>query len=126
MAFEKGNTYGKGRVKGSKNKKTIAKESLAKLTEIGINPLETSKEIIDSLIQDTELKNSEKLNLLSTMTSLFKYELLTRESEIKLDELQRENEDLLEENKELRETFIGTPQELLKKLKEQKEEINND
>jgi predicted nuclease with TOPRIM domain len=121
MAFEKGNTYGKGRVKGSKNRKTIAKESLEKLTEIGINPLETSKEIIDSLVKDTELKNSEKLNLLSTMTSLFKYELLTRESEIKLDELQQENEELLEENKELRETFIGSPQDLLKKLKEENE-----
>ena len=124
MAFEKNNTYGKGRAKGSKNKKTIAKESLEALTEIGINPLETSKEIIDSLVKDTDLKNSEKLNLLSTMTSLFKYQLLTRESEIKLDELQQENEELLEENLSLKDNFYGSPQDLLKSLNKKLEEEN--
>ncbi|WP_324172279.1 hypothetical protein [Sulfurimonas sp.] len=122
MGFEKGNTYGKGRAKGSQNKKTIAKESLNRLTQIGINPLSTSKALIDNLVANTELKNSEQLQLLNTMTSLFKYELLTRESEIKLDELQQENEELSKENKELKENFVGTPLELLKELKKDKEE----
>ena len=126
MGFEKNNTYGKGRKTGSKNKKTIAKESLNRLTEIGIFPLEVSKEIISSLVADTELKNSEKLSLLSTMTNLFKYELLTRESEIKLDELQQENEDLKEENQELKESFVGSPLELLKSLKKENNNDEND
>lgn len=117
MAFEKGNTYGKNTKRG-KGKKTIAKESLESLHKIGINPLETSKEIIDSLVNNTDLKNNEKLNLLSILTSLYKYELLTRAEEIKLDELQQENEILKEENQELN-NFIGTPQELLQKLKEE-------
>lgn len=123
MGFEKNNTYGQGRKTGSKNKKTIAKESLNRLTEIGIFPLEVSKEIISSLVADTELKNSEKLSLLSTMTNLFKYELLERKDEIKLDELTKEVEELKDENKELKENFVGTPMELLKSLKK---ENNND
>jgi len=128
MAFLPGNTYGKGRIPGSKNKKTIAKESLNQLQSIGINPLETSKEIINSLVNNTELKNSEKLNLLNTMTSLFKYQLLTRAEEIKLDELQTEIQELEQENQQLKDEqnliFQGSPQDLLDHLK--KETTKND
>jgi len=128
MAFLPGNTYGKGRKPGSKNKKTIAKESLNKLEEIGITPLETSKEIINSLVNNTELKNNEKLQLLNTMTSLFKYQLLTRAEEIKLDELQNEIIELENENQQLKDEqnliFQGSPQDLLEHLK--KETTNND
>ena len=99
MTFEKGNTFGKGRKSGSKNKKTIVKESLDKLNKIGITPLETSKSIIDKLVEDTELSNKEQIQLLSVMTSLYKYELLTRSEEIRLDELQKENILISEENK---------------------------
>ena len=119
MGFKKNNTFGQGRKKGSKNKKTIVKESLNKLNEIGINPLTTSKELIDQLIKDTEITNKDKLALLGTMTHLFKYELLTRAEEIKLDELQQENEVLTDENKNLKE-FIGTTNELLEQLKKEK------
>ena len=125
MTFEKGNTFGKGRKSGSKNKKTIAKESLNRLAEIGIFPLEVSKEIISSLVENSELKATEKLNLLSTMVGLFKYELLERKDEIKLFELQEENEELTKENIELKESFIGTPLDLLKSLKKDNEEENN-
>ena len=113
--FEKGNTYGKGRPRGSKNKRTIAFESLKNLTDVGINPLQTSKTLIEQLVKDTDLKNSDKLNLLSTMTNLFKYQLLTRAEEIRLFELTQENEEL----KEKIDTFIGTPQDLLRKLEEE-------
>ena len=116
MGFKKGNLHGQGRVKGSKNKKTIIKESLDLLNKNGITPLVTSKEIIDSLVQNSELKPSEQIQLLNTMTSLFRYELLTRSEEIKLDELQKENVDLQEENKKLKNDFIGTPLELLKQI----------
>ena len=116
MGFKQGNKHGKGRVNGSKNKKTIVKESLDRLNKIGITPLQTSKEIIDKLVQDTELSNKEQIQLLSVMTSLYKYELLTRSEEIKLDELQKENIDLIEENKKLKDNFVGDTQDLLKHL----------
>lgn len=121
--FKPNNNHGKGRIAGSKNKKTIAKESLLALETIGINPLETSKSLIDNLINNTDLKNSEQLQLLSTMTNLFKYQLLTRAEEIKLDELQIEIQDLQQENKSLKENpyFVGTNQELLEELKKTKE-----
>ena len=122
MSFTKGNKLSTGRPKGSKNKRTIAFESLKSLSDIGITPLQTSKTLIDSLVQDTELKNSEKLQLLGTMTSLFKYQLLSRSDEIRLDELQEENNDLEEQNKILLEEkasyFIGTSDDLLKTLQE--------
>ena len=125
MAFEKGNTYGKGRVKGSKNRKTIIKESLNKLKEIGINPLRVSKELIDTLTANTEMSNKEKISLLGLMTSLFKYELLERKDEIKLDELLEENEVLAKENEDLKLNFIGTPAELLESLKNSVEDDKN-
>ena len=122
MGFTKGNKLSTGRPKGSKNKRTIAFESLKSLSDIGITPLQTSKTLIDSLVQDTELKNSEKLQLLGTMTSLFKYQLLSRSDEIRLDELQEENNNLEEQNKILLEEkasyFIGTSDDLLKTLQE--------
>jgi len=122
MGFTKGNKLSSGRPAGSKNKKTIAFESLKSLSDIGITPLETSKFLINSLVQDTELKNSEKIQLLSTMTSLFKYQLLSRAEEIRLDELQQENNELEEQNKALQQEkdtyFCGTPEQLLKTLQE--------
>lgn len=123
MPFLPNNTHGKGRIPGSKNRKTIVKESFNQLQEIGITPLETSQDLILSLTNSTELKNSEKLNLLSTMTNLFKYQLLTRAEEIKLDELQNEIEELAEENQQLKDEknliFQGSPQELIQHLKKE-------
>jgi len=119
MGFKKGNTYGT-KTKRGKAKKTIAYESLAKLNSIGITPLETSKKLIDKLIQNDELKNTEQLQLLNTMTNLFKYEMITRAEEIKLDELQKENEVLQNENNLLKDNFIGTPLELLQQIQGEK------
>ena len=114
--FEKGNKFG-GRPIGSRNKKTIATESLQALNLIGINPIETSKILIDGLVNNTELSNKEQISLLSVMSSLWKFSLLTRAEEIRLDELQHEKEILQVENQNLKD-FIGTPDELLKQLKE--------
>ena len=113
--FEKGNTYSKGRPKGSKNKKTIAKESLNTLNKIGINPMKVSKQLIDALVQNTELSNKDQIALLNSMTSLYKYQLLTRAEEIRLDELMQENEEIKQENEQLK-RFVGTPQDLMKEL----------
>lgn len=119
MGFEKGNAYGKGRVKGSKNKKTIAKESISKLNEIGISPVTISNEIIESLLNNEELSIKEQILLLQTTSSLFKYEILTKSEKLKMELLLKENIDLKEEVKELT-NFIGTPLELLNKIKEDK------
>ena len=115
MGFKKGNTYGT-KTKRGKAKKTIAYESLAKLNDIGITPLETSKKLIDKLVQNNELKNTEQLQLLNTMTNLFKYEMITRAEEIKLDELQNEIEVLQNENNLLKDEFVGDTQDLLRHL----------
>jgi len=124
MAFEKGNTHGKGRPKGSLNKKTIIKNSLEKINEVGLTPLDTSKEIIDSLLNNKEIDINQKIKLLSVTTNLIKYELLTMSEIANLDEVILENEKLKEENEILKSNFVGTTQDLLKKLK--KEEIIND
>lgn len=120
MGFEKGNTYGKYTKRG-KGKKTIIFESLEKLNKIGITPLATSKELIENLLDSKELSNKERLNLLGILTSLFKYEMLTRSEEIKLDELQKENEELITKNEQLTKTIIAdSTADLLKQLKEEK------
>lgn len=118
MGFEKGNQHGK-KTKRGKAKKTIIKESLDRLQEIGITPLQNSKTIIDNLLAQEDLSVKDSLNLLTILTSLYKYELLTRAEEIKLDELLQENEELINENQELKQIF-DSPQDLLKKLKEEK------
>ena len=46
--FQKGNKLG-GRKPGSLNKKTIVRESLERLNDVGITPLETTNEILNSL-----------------------------------------------------------------------------
>lgn len=120
MGFQKGNTYGKNTKRG-KAKKTIVYESLEQLKSIGITPLETSKELIENLLSNKELSNKEKLNLLTILTSLFKYQLLSRADEVKLDELQKENEELITKNEQLTNTIIAdSTEDLLKQLKEEK------
>ena len=118
MGFQKCNDFGKKSKRG-KGKKTIVFESLDKLNKIGITPLQTSKDIIESLVNNSELSNKEQLSLLGIMTSLYRYELLTRSEEIKLDELQKENEELLSKNEQLNKTIISdSTQDLLKQLQE--------
>jgi predicted HTH domain antitoxin len=121
--FQKGNTYGQGRPKGSKNKKTIVKESLERLNEVGITPLETTNEILSSLLNNSETSIDQKIKLLGVTTGLLKYELLTRSEEIKYDELLTENEELKQKNKELTDSketyFTGSPQDLLEELKKE-------
>lgn len=121
--FLKGNTYGQGRPKGSKNKKTIVKESLERLNEVGIKPLETTNEILSSLLNNKDTSIDQKIKLLGVTTSLLKYELLTRSEEIKYDELLTENLELKEKNQELKDSkdtyFTGSPQDLIKELKKQ-------
>ena len=112
MGFEKGNTYGTTTKRG-KGKKTIAMESLKKLNEIGITPLETSNDLINGLLNNKDMTIDNKLKLLNITSSMFKYSLLTRSDEIKMDELQNENEILLEENQNLE----LTTKELLNQLK---------
>lgn len=118
MGFTKGNKHGKGRIKGSQNKKTVAFESLDKLKAVGIEPLTTAKEIITKLLNNNDLSIKESISLLGIMTNLFKYELITRVEEIKFDELLKENEELQTENIVLNEIIADSPKELLLKLKE--------
>ena len=117
--FKKGNKFGKGRPAGSKNKKTIVKESLERLNEVGITPLETTNEILNSLLKNDDISIDQKIKLLNVTTGLLKYELLTREQEVKYDELMTENELLEQENNKLKESFIGDTKDLLKHLQEQ-------
>ncbi len=117
--FKKGNKFGKGRPAGSKNKKTIVKESLQRLNEVGITPLETTNEILNSLLKNTDITIDQKIKLLNVTTGLLKYELLTREQEVKYDELMTENDQLKQENSRLKESFIGDTKDLLKHLQEQ-------
>ena len=116
--FQKGNKLG-GRKPGSLNKKTIVRESLERLNDVGIMPLETTNEILNSLLKNDDISIDQKIKLLNVTTGLMKYELLTRSEEIKYDELMTENEILQQENNKLKESFIGDTQDLLKHLKEQ-------
>lgn len=121
MAFEKGNKLGALSKRG-RGRKQIAKESLDTLEKIGINPINVSKDLIDGLVKNTEMKNTEKLQLLSIMTSLYKYSLLTRAEEIKLDELQQENEILEKENQDLKDKYlVADTKDLLETLKQEQE-----
>lgn len=122
MAFIKGNTYSNGRPPGSRNKKTIIKESLERLTSCGITPVETSNEIITSLLQNSEMDINQKLKLLNITSSLMKYELLTRAEEIKLDEVLTENEELRETVAEQQSIIADTSSaaEILKQLQQEK------
>ncbi len=116
MGFKKGNTFGRETKRG-RAKKTIVKESLQRLNDLGITPLETSKELIDSLLKDTDITNKEKIQLLGLFQGLFKYELLTRAEELKLTELETDNEKLEETNQKLEDFIMAdSPQELLKIL----------
>ena len=112
MAFEKGNKLGKLSKRG-KAKKTVIKESFEALKKVGLNPLEVSREMIDSLINNTSLSNKEQIALLQVVTSLFKYQLLTRAEELKLQELQEDIQEIKETKRE-----VLTTSEILKKLKE--------
>jgi len=113
--FQKGNDFG-GRPKGSKNKKTLAFEALSTLTDIGINPISVSKELIDELVKNTELSDKDKIELLKTMTSLWKYQVLNQSEAHRIDELKEQVIELQNENETIK-SFIGTPNELLNELR---------
>jgi hypothetical protein len=115
MGFQKGNKLGNGRPKGALNKKTIIKDSLNKLNEVGLYPLETSKELINSLLTNSDMNTNEKIKLLNVTTNLMKYELLTMSEIANLDEQILLNEELKKEN----ETLKLTTNELLQQLKKE-------
>ena len=129
MAFEKGNKLSNGRPIGSLNKKTIATESLNKLHEIGISPIEVSNELINSLFKNNDLSTENKIKLLHVTGSLWKYETLSEmEKEsilLKKEELQIRREELKKDQKIIiqesnKDVIAESPQELLKKLKQEK------
>jgi len=121
MAFEKGNKLSTGRPKGSLNKKTIIKQSLEKLNNVGITPLETSKEIIDSLLNNQDITIDQKLKLLQITAALIKYQTMDISQLASMNEIIAENEELKEEVKNIKETYlVGGPADVLKALKQEK------
>ena len=124
--FKKGNPGGPGRPKGSKNKRTLANEAIDTLNQIGINPIKTSTKLINELVQSTELSDKDKIQLLQTLTPLWKYQLLSQTEAHKIDDMQKEILELEEQNSQLKHSFTGTPQQLLQQLKREdtEDEIN--
>jgi len=121
MAFERGNKLSTGRPRGSLNKRTILKQAIQKLNDVGIKPLETSKEIIDSLLNNSEITIDQKIKLLQVTSTLIKYQTMDINQLANMDEVIAENEELKEEVKDLKETYIiGDAQDVLKALKQEK------
>ena len=121
MGFEKGNNLSTGRPKGALNKKTIIKQSLEKLNDVGITPLETSKNIIDSLINNTEISIDQKIKLLQVTSTLIKYQTMDIAQLANLDDVVTENEGLKNDIKELKDKYlVADSQELLAQLKKEK------
>lgn len=119
MPFEKGNTLSTGRPKGSLNKKTIIKQSLQKLNSVGIQPLETTKEIIHSLMSNSEITIDQKIKLLQVTSSLIKYQTMSISEISNMNDVLDENDELKKENQELKDKYlVADTKDLLETLKE--------
>ena len=116
MGFKKNNIYGSTSKRG-KGKKTLVKEATDLLKKVGIAPVKTSYEILTDLLTNEDLSADQKIKIFNITSNLWKYEILSKPEATRMDQLEKENQVLINENQDLKD-FIGTPDELLKQLKE--------
>lgn len=111
MGFEKGNTYGKYTKRG-KGKKTIIKDAITSLEMAGIKPFEVTQELLTNLTKKDKQTIQEQELIFKIVSTLYKYESLTKAEEHKLIELTKEVQELKEDTKNILST-----NEILQQLK---------
>ena len=113
MGFKKGNQFGKDTKRG-KGKKTIVKEAITNLEKAGIKVFDLTSDLIKSLSITDKTTLQEKELLFKILQSMYKYDSLTKNEQVQVDQLLTD----VQEIKEKQDNFIlGTTNELLTSLK---------